>query len=212
MTESKTISILFELGEQTRLQRPVLEAALDNLFSQIDAAYSQGYNIIILSDRGVDKTHAAIPAILAVSAVEQYLIRTKKRTSISIILETAEVRDVHQAAMCLGYGARAVNPYLAHEAIAELIDQKILDKDYHTAIDDYNKALINGIVKIAATKVSAGVSTGIGDHESKYTGKKTDSAEGDEQFEINDSRSFDQMYEDMSGEGLQPVLNDYLYV
>ncbi|MBO7475268.1 MAG: 2-iminoacetate synthase ThiH, partial [Ruminococcus sp.] len=70
----------------------------------------------------------------------------------------------------------------------------------------------NGIVKIAATKISAGVSTGIGDHESKYTGKESDSAEGDEQFEINDSRSFDKMYEDMSSEGLQPVLNDYLYV
>lgn len=70
----------------------------------------------------------------------------------------------------------------------------------------------NGIVKICATKVSAGVSTGIGDHESKYTGKENDSAEGDEQFEINDSRSFGKMYEDMSGEGLQPVLNDYLYV
>ena len=70
----------------------------------------------------------------------------------------------------------------------------------------------NGIVKIAATKVSAGVSTGIGDHESKYTGKENDSAEGDEQFEINDGRSFSKMYEDMSSEGLQPVLNDYLYV
>jgi 2-iminoacetate synthase len=70
----------------------------------------------------------------------------------------------------------------------------------------------NGIVKIAATKVSAGVSTGIGDHESKYTGKESDSAEGDEQFEINDCRSFDKMYKDMSSEGLQPVLNDYLYV
>ena len=133
-----------------------LEAALDNLFKQIDEAYSDGYNIIILSDRGVDENHAAIPAILATSAVEQYLIRTKKRTSVSIILETAEVRDVHQAAMCLGYGARAINPYLAHEAIAELIDQKILDKDYHTAIDDYNKAVINGIVKIAA---KMGIST-----------------------------------------------------
>ncbi len=133
-----------------------LEAALDNLFKQIDEAYSDGYNIIILSDRGVDENHAAIPVILATSAVEQYLIRTKKRTSVSIILETAEVRDVHQAAMCLGYGARAINPYLAHEAIAELIDQKILDKDYHTAIDDYNKAVINGIVKIAA---KMGIST-----------------------------------------------------
>lgn len=70
----------------------------------------------------------------------------------------------------------------------------------------------NGIVKIAATKVSAGVSTGIGDHESKYTGKESDSAEGDEQFEINDSRSFETMYQDIQSEGLQPVLNDYLYV
>lgn len=70
----------------------------------------------------------------------------------------------------------------------------------------------NGIVKIAATKVSAGVSTGIGDHESKYTGKESDSAEGDEQFEINDSRSFETMYHDIQSEGLQPVLNDYLYV
>ncbi len=74
-----------------------------------------------------------------------------------------------------------------------------------------SKSFRDGIVKIAATKISAGVSTGIGDHESKYTGKESE-AEGDEQFEINDGRSFRQMYDDMSGEGLQPVLNDYLYV
>ncbi len=145
--KAKTLSILFESN---------LEAALSRLFNEIDDAYAQGFTIIILSDRGVDRQHAAIPAILAVSAVEQHLIRTKKRTAVSIILESAEVRDVHQAAMCLGYGARAVNPYLAHEAIAELIDQKILDKDYHTAIDDYNKGIINGIVKIAA---KMGIST-----------------------------------------------------
>ncbi|MDD7533748.1 MAG: glutamate synthase large subunit [Treponema sp.] len=173
--KAKTISILFDVVSirpsdySTTAASPVvecsrseciettrLETALDNLFAQIDSAYAEGYNIIILSDRGVDENHAAIPVILATSAVEQYLIRTKKRTSVSIILETAEVRDVHQAAMCLGYGARAINPYLAHEAIAELIDQKILDKDYHTAIDDYNKAVINGIVKIAA---KMGIST-----------------------------------------------------
>ncbi len=169
--KAKTISILFDLNKDSHAELVsastnetpkqvrgdnLLKTALDNLFAEIDAAYAEGYNIIILSDRGVDKTHATIPAILAVSAVEQYLIRTKKRTAISIILETAEVRDVHQAAMCLGYGARAINPYLAHEAIAELIDQKILDKDYHTAIDDYNKAIINGIVKIAA---KMGIST-----------------------------------------------------
>lgn len=70
----------------------------------------------------------------------------------------------------------------------------------------------NGIVKIAATKVSAGVSTGIGDHESKYTGKETDTAQGDEQFEIDDNRSLDKMYRDIAEEGLQPVLNDYLYI
>ena len=70
----------------------------------------------------------------------------------------------------------------------------------------------NGIIKIAATKVSAGVSTGIGDHEDKYTGKQDDSDIGDEQFEIDDSRSLDKMYEDISELGLQPVMNDYLYV
>lgn len=75
-----------------------------------------------------------------------------------------------------------------------------------------SRAFRDGIVKIAATKVSAGVSTGIGDHESKYTGKEQDGNKGDEQFEINDSRSFDKMYSDMSQQGLQPVLNDYLYV
>ena len=73
-------------------------------------------------------------------------------------------------------------------------------------------AFRNGIVKICATKVSAGVSTGIGDHESKYTGKETDAEQGDEQFEIEDGRSFHTMYEDLAQEGLQPVLNDYLYV
>ena len=74
-----------------------------------------------------------------------------------------------------------------------------------------SKSFRDGIVKIAATKISAGVSTGIGDHESKYTGKEN-AEEGDEQFEIADSRSFETMYKDMSDEGLQPVLNDYLYV
>lgn len=166
--KSKKISLLIDLGGEslplasaagassatpsagTSRNALNLERSLENLFSEIDAAYNEGYNIMILSDRGVDESHAAIPALLAVSAVEQFLIRKKRRTQISIILESAEVRDVHQSAMLLGYGARAINPYLAHEAIAELIDQKLLDKDYHTAIDDYNKGIINGIVKIAA--------------------------------------------------------------
>ena len=121
--KSKKLSLLMDFDNIN------LEKALDDLFAQIDLAYDEGCNIIILSDRGVDKNHVAIPSLLAVSAVEQFLIRTKRRTQVSVILESAEVRDVHQAAMILGYGARAVNPYLAHEAIAEVIDQKLLDQD-----------------------------------------------------------------------------------
>ena len=150
--KTKELSLLIPSTPSTGFLKP----AIDNLFKEIDSAYEQGFNIIILSDRGVDETHVAIPSLLAVSAVEHYLINTKRRTQISIILESAELRDVHQAAMCLGYGARAIWPYLAHECIAELIDQKLLDKDYHTAIDDYNKGVINGIVKIAA---KMGIST-----------------------------------------------------
>ncbi len=138
-----TVSLLYYKGAS-------LKKALDKLFNDVSRAYREGYNIIVLSDRGVDENHVAIPSLLAVSAVEQYLIRTKKRTAVSIILESAEPRDVHQFATILGYGARAINPYLAHECISELIDKKMLDKDYHTAIHDYNEAALHGIVKIAA--------------------------------------------------------------
>lgn len=133
-----------------------LEKALDRLFVECDRAYKLGANIIILSDRGVDENHVAIPSLLAVSAMEQHLVRTKKRTSVSIILESAEPRDVHHFATLLGYGARAVNPYLAHECIAELIDEGRLDKEYHNAIEAYNNAILHGIVKIAS---KMGIST-----------------------------------------------------
>ena len=133
-----------------------LEKALEQLNISVDRAYQRGYNIIILSDRGVDENHVPIPSLLAVSSVEQHLVQTKKRTAVSLILESGEPRDVHQFATILGFGARAINPYLAHECIAEMIDIGILDKDYHTAIEDYNKAVLNGIVKIAA---KMGIST-----------------------------------------------------
>ncbi|MDD4688769.1 MAG: glutamate synthase large subunit [Eubacteriales bacterium] len=133
-----------------------LEKALDRLFLECDKAYRNGTNIIILSDRGVDENHVPIPSLLAVSAVEQYLVRTKKRTAISIILESAEPREVHHFATLLGYGARAVNPYMAQDIIASLIDEGRLDKDYHTAAVDYNNAVLHGMVKIAA---KMGIST-----------------------------------------------------
>ena len=133
-----------------------LETAVDQLFVACDRAYKNGANIIILSDRGVDENHVAIPSLLAVSAMEQYLIRTKKRTAVSIIIESAEPRDINHFSLLLAYGARAINPYLAHECIEELIENDMLDKDVHTAIDDYNKAILGGIVKIAA---KMGIST-----------------------------------------------------
>jgi glutamate synthase (NADPH/NADH) large chain len=133
-----------------------LKKALDQLFVSVDRAYRAGANIVVLSDRGVDENHVAIPSLLAVSAMEQYLVRTKKRTAVSIILESAEPRDVHHFATLLGYGARAINPYLAQETIGQLIDQGLLDKDYYAAVDDYNDAILHGIVKIAS---KMGIST-----------------------------------------------------
>ncbi len=133
-----------------------LKRALEQINVQVDRAFERGYNIIILSDRGVDENHVPVPSLLAVSSVEQHLVSTKKRTAISLIVESGEPRDVHQFATLLGFGARAVYPYLAQECISELIDKGILDKDYHTAIEDYNKAVLSGIVKIAA---KMGIST-----------------------------------------------------
>ena len=133
-----------------------LEKAIDRLFVEADRAYRDGVNILILSDRGVDENHVAIPSLLAVSALQQHLVRTKKRTSVSIILESGEPREVHHFATLLGYGACAVNPYLAHESIHELIDKKILNKDYYAAVADYDQAVISGIVKIAS---KMGIST-----------------------------------------------------
>ncbi|WP_122642342.1 glutamate synthase large subunit [Luxibacter massiliensis] len=133
-----------------------LERAIDRLCVEVDKEYRNGVNIIILSDRGVDENHAAIPSLLAVSALQKHLVRTKKRTGVALILESAEPREVHDFATLLGYGACAVNPYLAQESIRELIDKGMLDKDYYAAVDDYNSAILHGIVKIAS---KMGIST-----------------------------------------------------
>ena len=145
----ETISLLYYKGMP-------LKHALDRLFVNCDRAYRHGANILILSDRGVDENHVAIPSLLAVSALEQYLIRTKKRTAVSMILESAEPRDVHHFATLLGYGAQAINPYLAQECVEELVSIGLLDKDPGAAIDDYNSAILHGIVKIAS---KMGIST-----------------------------------------------------
>ena len=130
--------------------------AVEQMLLACDRAVARGANVLILSDRGVDENRVAIPSLLATSAIEQHLVRTKKRTRVSVILETAEPRSVHHFALLLGYGARAVCPYLAHECIKEMIDEGLMDKDVSAAIQDYNKAVTNGIVKIAS---KMGIST-----------------------------------------------------
>ena len=108
---------------------------IDRLFVEVDKAFREGANILVLSDRGVDENHMPIPSLLAVSAVHQHLVKTKKSTSLAIILESGEPREVHHFATLLGYGASAINPYLALETIHELIDSHMLDKDYYAAVD-----------------------------------------------------------------------------
>lgn len=130
--------------------------AIERLFVEVDKAHRDGANILVLSDRGVDENHVPIPSLLAVSAVHQHLVKTKKRTSLAIVLESGEPREVHHFATLLGYGACAINPYLAQETIRQLIDCQMLDKDYYAAVDDYNNAVLHGIVKIAS---KMGIST-----------------------------------------------------
>ncbi|NBI87105.1 glutamate synthase large subunit [Lachnospiraceae bacterium] len=133
-----------------------LEKAVERLFVEADRAYRDGANILILSDRGVDENHVPIPSLLAVSALQQHLVKTKKRTSVAVILESGEPREVHHFATLLGYGACAINPYLAQDTVKQLVDDHMLDKDYYAAVDDYNQAVISGIVKIAS---KMGIST-----------------------------------------------------
>ena len=133
-----------------------LEKAIDRLFVEADRAYRDGANILILSDRGIDENHVPIPSLLAVSALQQHLVRTKKRTSVAMILESGEPREVHHFATLLGYGACAINPYLVQDTVKQLVDEHMLDKDYYAAVQDYNNAILNGIVKIAS---KMGIST-----------------------------------------------------
>ncbi len=133
-----------------------LERAIDHLFVEVDKAFREGATYLILSDRGVDENHVAIPSLLAVSAVHQHLVRTKKRQALAIILESGEPRDVHHFATLLGYGASAVNPYLALDTVTEMVRNHMIDKDAYAAVQDYCRGIVDGIVKIAS---KMGIST-----------------------------------------------------
>ena len=177
-----------------------LEKAMDYLFIEVDRAIRDGANILILSDRGVDEYHVAMPSLLALSGLQQHLVRTKKRTSVAIILETGEPREVHHFATLLGYGACAVNPYLAHETIRQLIDTGMLQKDYYAAVDDYNHGILSGIVKIAS---KMGIST-----IQSYQGAKIFEAIGLKEEFIN--RYFTDTVSRVGGIGIEEIAQDYL--
>lgn len=177
-----------------------LEKAMDYLFIEVDRAIRDGANILILSDRGVDEYHVAMPSLLALSGLQQHLVRTKKRTSVAIILETGEPREVHHFATLLGYGACAVNPYLAHETIRQLIDTGMLQKDYYASVDDYNHGILSGIVKIAS---KMGIST-----IQSYQGAKIFEAIGLKEEFIN--RYFTDTVSRVGGIGIEEIAQDYL--
>ncbi len=136
---------------------PGLEQAMEALGQVASQAISNGANILILSDRGIDRENAAIPALLAVAGLHHHLIRAGTRTRVSLVLESGEPREVHHFATLIGYGATAINPYLAYETLADMIREGMLaDIDQKEAVEKYIKAVVKGVVK---TLSKMGIST-----------------------------------------------------
>ena len=149
---TKKIPILFEMnkGEEG------LRQALDNLCHQAETSVDEGVNYIILSDRDIDETHAAIPSLLAVSAVHHYLISVGKRVQTALIVESGEIREVMHAALLLGYGASALCPYITFAILDDLVKKGKIQEEYATAEKNYIKAVDKGLKKIMS---KMGIST-----------------------------------------------------
>ena len=149
---TKKLPILFEMskGEEG------LRQALDNLCHQAEASVDEGVNYIILSDRDIDETHAAIPSLLAVSAVHHYLISVGKRVQTALIVESGEIREVMHAALLLGYGASALCPYMTFAILDDLVKKHKIQEEYATAEKNYIKAVDKGLKKIMS---KMGIST-----------------------------------------------------
>ena len=148
-----TISILYKVSEGAK----AMENALEKIFMEADAAIERGANIILLTDKGVNKDFAAIPALLASSGVHQHLTRGEKRTNIGIVLESGEPREVHHFCTLIGYGVTAINPYLAFETISDLADKGILNGlNYEEGKKNFVKAMVKGILKVIS---KMGIST-----------------------------------------------------
>lgn len=149
----KTLPMLFKAKEGGK----GLEEALENIFAEADKAFAEGHNIFVLTDRGVNEEYAAIPALLAVAGLHHHFIRTENRAAVSIVLESGEPREIHHFATLLGFGVSAINPYLAYETINELVEKGMLTGvDYKTAVYNFKKASVKGIVKILS---KMGIST-----------------------------------------------------
>jgi glutamate synthase (ferredoxin) len=151
--KSITLPILFKVQQGAA----GLERALDELCRRASDAVAAGHNLIILSDRGVDRYHAPIPALLAVSGLHHHLIREGTRTKVGLILESGEPREVHHFALLIGYGAGAINPYLAFETLDDMIRQgQLTGIDHDHAVKNFIKAVNKGVVKVMS---KMGIST-----------------------------------------------------
>ena len=146
------LSITFEAARG----KAALQEALDDLCRKAEASVDNGVNYIILSDRGVDSTHAAIPSLLAVSAVHHHLISVQKRVQTALVVESGEIREVMHAALLLGYGASAINPYMAFAVLDDLVKRGEIQMNYETAEKNYIKAVCKGLYKIMS---KMGIST-----------------------------------------------------
>ena len=136
--------------------KAALQEALSALCKQAEASVDEGVNYIILSDRGVDAAHAAIPSLLAVSAVHHHLISVQKRVQTALIIESGEIREVMHAALLLGYGASAINPYMAFAVLDNLVKRNEIQMNYETAEKNYIKAICKGLYKVMS---KMGIST-----------------------------------------------------
>jgi glutamate synthase (ferredoxin) len=151
--KSVSLPILFKVAEG----EAGLEKAMDKLCERASKAIADGVNILILSDRGIDRDNAAIPALLAVSGLHHHLIREGTRTRVGLVIETGEPREVHHFSLLIGYGAGAVNPYLAFETLDDMIRQGLLKNiDHKTACKHFVKAAVKGVVKVTS---KMGIST-----------------------------------------------------
>ena len=150
--KARTLPMLFPVDEGGR----GLAAAMEALFAAADQAIAAGYNLLILSDRGLSQTHAGIPALLATAGLHHHLIRQGTRTLVSLLIESGEPREVHHFALLFGYGADVINPYLAFESLADLIAQGKLAVDYEKAVKNFIKAGVKSVIK---TMAKMGIST-----------------------------------------------------